>query len=75
MMHEKASARQRERIAKAVADAPETVDFWLDQYADSLFRATEWDADRWGFDPDRWMEAERAELAARGGSDYPAEAR
>ncbi|MFF7365648.1 hypothetical protein [Streptomyces sp. NPDC008125] len=28
--------------------------------------ATERDAARWGFDPDRWCESERAELNRRG---------
>jgi len=73
MMHERASGRQRERIQHARDTAPETVDFWLDQYADSLLRATEWDADHWDFDPDRWMEKERAELARLGGKDWPNE--
>jgi len=33
----------------------ELLDIWLD-YRD---RATEWDAERWGFNPDTWMLAER----------------
>jgi len=70
MMHDRASQRYRDRISKA---APEDVDYWLDQYADVLLRATEWDASQWGFDPDRWMEADRAELASRGGRDWPHE--
>jgi hypothetical protein len=31
------------------------LDLWL-EYRDL---ATEWDGDRWGFDPDRWMLQER----------------
>lgn len=45
----------------------------LDEILDTQQRATEWDADQWGFDPDRWMASERTVLAARGGTDYPAE--
>jgi hypothetical protein len=71
MMHEKARARYIERIKAAAG--PQR-DFWLDQYADVLLRATEWDADQWGFDPDRWMDAERAQLRTRGGRDHPREA-
>ncbi|MFD3714289.1 hypothetical protein [Streptomyces sp. NPDC058677] len=41
------------------------VDALLDRWVDYRDRATEWDAARWGFDPDRWFEAERAELARR----------
>jgi hypothetical protein len=32
------------------------LDMWL-EYRDL---ATEWDADQWGFNPDRWMRQERA---------------
>lgn len=39
----------------------ELLDRWLD-YRD---RATEWDAQNWGFDPDTWMAKERAELVKR----------
>lgn len=84
MLHEKAAARYHERIRQFAdcrnhpdpsesARAHQHLDWWLDQYADSLLRATEWDADQWGFDPDRWMEAERVELARRGGEDWPKE--
>lgn len=52
-----------ERIRRT-AD-PATVDMLLDQWLDYRDRATEWDAARWGFDPDRWFEAERAELNRR----------
>lgn len=84
MLHPRAAARFHERL-RHFADrrsdgdpgkasrAHEHLDWWLDQYGDSLFRATEWDADQWGFDPDRWMEAERRELAERGGADRPKE--
>jgi hypothetical protein len=72
-MHDKAATRYHQRIlqfadrrnhpdrAKAQR-AQEHLDWWLDQYADNLLRATEWDAEQWGFDPDRWMEKERADI-------------
>lgn len=34
------------------------LDIWVD-YRD---RATEWDADKWGFNPDRWMKREREQM-------------
>ncbi|WP_258563016.1 hypothetical protein [Streptomyces phytophilus] len=37
----------------------ELLDYWLDLRD----RATEWDADQWGLDPDRWCAKERAEMA------------
>lgn len=84
MMHEKAAIRYRER-ARQFAErrnhpdpgraerAQRHLDWWLDQYADGLLRATEWDANQWGFHSDKWMEAERAEMAKRGGADWPSE--
>jgi hypothetical protein len=38
-----------------------------------MFRATDWDARQWGFDPFRWMGSERAALRSRGGVDWPRE--
>lgn len=72
MMHAKAKARY-EAMLRDCLPWPDQVDIVLDRYADSLLRATEWDAGQWGFDPDRWMEAERVELAGRGGCDRPRE--
>jgi hypothetical protein len=72
MMHEKARARY-EAMLRDCLPWPSQVDTVLDQYADGLLRATEWDAGQWGFDPDRWMEKERAELASRGGQNRPME--
>lgn len=59
--HQKAIARH---VARIKAD-PANTDFWLDQLYDSLTRATEWDADRWGLSPDLWMTKERAEMERR----------
>jgi len=84
VMHERAAERQRARLRLAaedlanaspdrVARARRDMDVWLDYYADSLLRVTEWDADQWGFDPDRWMEKERVELTKRGGQNWPRE--
>jgi hypothetical protein len=84
VMHEKAAERQRDRLRMAAAalnhpdpvrraDARRALDTWLDAYADSLLRATEWDAGQWGFNPDKWMAAERVQLASRGGCHWPRE--
>lgn len=47
------------------AAAPEHVDLYLDRYLDYRDRATEWDADQWGFDPDTWMWEHRQEMEGR----------
>ena len=83
MMHQKAVDRIREgftRAAMAATREPShrvghlcTVDHWLDQYLDSSMRATEWDADQWGFGAGTWMEAERAQMNARSGTFWPKE--
>lgn len=70
-MHEK--ARQRHERELLAARTPKERDAVLDRYCDSLLRATEWDAQQWGFDPDRWFERERVQLAERGGSFWPVE--
>jgi alpha-L-fucosidase len=49
------------------------MDYRLDQFGDALFRATEWDAQQWGFDPERWQADERAQLMTRGGRNWPTE--
>jgi hypothetical protein len=61
--HEKAIKRLQRRVA--AAKNREEQDAALDQILDVTQRATEWDADQWGFDPDRWMEAERVEINRR----------
>lgn len=56
-----------EKLSKAISRTKdrkihdELLDLWLD-YRD---RATEWDAQGWGFEPDTWMAEERAELVKR----------
>lgn len=70
-MHEKARNRMVRQILQASSRA--AIDAALDQMHDSATRATNWDADKWGFDPDRWMESERVELMRRGGTDWPTE--
>jgi hypothetical protein len=54
-----------ERYARMIRTNPTNADFWLDEWIDATTRATEWDADQWGFDPDRWMLAERLEMDQR----------
>ncbi len=51
------------RIVENIRAHPGSTDYWLDVWLDLTLRATEWDAPLWGFDPARWMAAERAELA------------
>lgn len=68
--HPKALARYAEAITRCPADA----DRWLDEWIDATTRASEWDADQWGFDPTRWMADERAQLLARAdGATWPTE--
>lgn len=54
-----------ERLGQKLVAArdPEVVDQLLDQWSDYRDRATDWDGDQWGFDPDTWMKQERAEMA------------
>lgn|GEM_PF-6679779 len=54
-------------LADQIKDAtrPDVIDSLLDQWWDIQHRATEWDAEKWGFDPDRWMSRERAEMRRR----------
>ncbi|MGI5418644.1 hypothetical protein [Actinomadura luteofluorescens] len=70
-----AHAKAIERLQRAIGQASTRTaqDAVLDEILDVQQSATEWDADRWGFNPDRWMAAERAELASRGGMDWPRE--
>jgi hypothetical protein len=70
MMHESARRAMLDRIRKSPR---ERIDAALDDYCDCLFRATEWDAAQWGFEPDAWQAAERAQLRTRGGRDWPTE--
>jgi hypothetical protein len=65
----------RDRLRQMVRDAgsPAERDRLLDVLWDYENRATEWDAERWGFSPGRWMRRERDELSARGGQDWPVE--
>lgn len=53
------------RIARNIREHPGSADHWLDQWLDVTTRATEYDAALWGFDPTRWMAAERAEMERR----------
>jgi len=69
--HQKAYRRIFDMVAQAKSSRDQ--DRWLDEALDLRQRATDWDADQWGFNPDLWMEAERAELASRGGNDWPQE--
>ena len=64
--HPKALERLDQTIARCLETNSRTsVDCWLDLRIDYTERATEWDADQWGFDPTRWMAAERAEMERR----------
>lgn len=63
-----------DRIARNIREHPGSVDYWLDYWIEYTTMATEWDAGEWGFDPCRWMQAERDELTKRaGGKLWPKE--
>jgi hypothetical protein len=62
--HEEAITRLRDKAANA--KTREEQNHWLDLILDYTQNATEWDADQWGLDPDRWMEAERDEMEHTG---------
>jgi hypothetical protein len=67
MMHEKA----RQRFEGMLRDAlpwPGQVDILLDEYADNLLRATEWDADQWGLPTPEMRTHLGAILSKAGGS-------
>jgi hypothetical protein len=68
-----AHERAIRRIGKDIASAStsEERDQYLDYLLDVQNRATEWDGDHWGFDTDRWMEAERVEMERRGNPQWP----
>ncbi len=52
------------RIVENIRAHPGSTDYWLDRWLDLTLRATEWDAELWGFDP-RWMAVERAAMTNR----------
>ncbi|MEU5976322.1 hypothetical protein [Streptomyces sp. NPDC047315] len=53
---------QRLATELATATRPARRDELLDEWLDWRDLATEWDAQLWGFDPDRWCAAERAAM-------------
>lgn len=59
-----------QRIAKDLTATtnPDRRNELLDEWLDARDRATEWDADQWGFDPDGWCLKERTEMERRGNS-------
>lgn len=74
--HPKALNRIRGNLTRLVQAGASMahIDEQLDQMTDAVSRATEWDADFWGFDPTRWMAAERVELVNRAdGATWPRE--
>jgi hypothetical protein len=69
--HANAYARLYRKVA--ATDDRARQDQLLDEALGYQQLATMWDADQWGLDPDNWCLAERNELAARGGRDWPIE--
>lgn len=61
--HPDAFARLAERIRRT--ENMSVIDSLLDQWLVYKNLATDWDAQQWGFDSQRWMRKERAELAKR----------
>lgn len=64
---DQARDRITDHIRRLVADgAPiAAIDDRLDYLFDITHRATEWDADQWGLNPDRWMARERHLMESR----------
>lgn len=62
MMCDAVRRRLFEEIALATG---ERLDQLLDLYLDYRDRATEWDAEKWGFNPERWMLDERRRMEYR----------
>lgn len=60
---QEATTRMAELIR--IARNREERDRRLEQLYDITARATEWDADQWGFGPDVWMARERQEMNRR----------
>lgn len=63
-----ASRKAIERVDEAIRKCielgrREVIDGYLDIRYDITERATEWDAEKWGFHPSKWMEKERAEMS------------
>jgi hypothetical protein len=54
--------RALKHLAAQIRRDPANTDQYLDQWFDVTTRATEWDADQWGLDPDRWMAKDRAQM-------------
>ena len=57
--------KARARITAAILRDPKNIDLYLDLLYDAMCRATEWDAEKWGFDPDRWMAEQRVLMERR----------
>ncbi|MFI9012615.1 hypothetical protein ACIGZI_01115 [Streptomyces griseus] len=65
--HPKAFQRIADQLATTTD--PDHRNELLDQWLDIRDQATEWDARRWGFDPDRWCEIERAAMQRRAATE------
>lgn len=57
----------RDVLAKKILQAQDrqAQDAWLDQWSRYRDLATEWDADKWGFNPDLWMREEYIQMELR----------
>lgn len=64
-MHELARKRYEQMLREC--RRPELVDALLDQYADSMLRATEWDADQWDLPTTEMLAPLGAILSKAGG--------
>jgi hypothetical protein len=71
MMHEK-SKRRVEAMIRDALPYPGQLDILLDEYADGLLRATEWDADQWNL-PTQEIGHALAAHARLGGPFWPRE--
>jgi len=65
--HPDTVARLADQLKRLIdlAATPAQLDDQLDQLVEVLCRATEWDADQWGLDPDKFCTRERRIMEAR----------
>lgn len=57
------SKRTRVRTQQDYTTLTRTIDQYLDEWAQIMYCATEWDANKWGFSDESWMVEERKQMS------------